>query len=66
MWERLREQLPVLCAALSCDSLGITSPYLNDLLCYLPGLVDVQGDLGVPHKGVQRPSFAEAAGNVYR
>lgn len=58
-------QLWALAEALPRGSLGITSSYLNDLLCYLPGFVDVQGDLGVSHKGVQRPSFAEATGNVY-
>lgn len=58
-------QLWALAEALPSGSLDIRSPYLNYLLCYLPGFVDVQGDLGVPHKGVQRPSFAEATGNVY-
>lgn len=43
-------------------SVGITQPYLNDLLCYLPGFVNIQGYLGVPYKRVKRPSFAEATG----
>lgn len=34
--------------------------YLDDFLSDLPGLVDVQWVLGVPHDGVERPAFAEA------
>ena len=43
-------------------SVSITHPYLNDLLCYLPGFVNIQGYLGVPYKRVKRSSFAEATG----
>lgn len=34
--------------------------HLNDLLSDLPSLVDIQGDLGVPHERVESPPLAEA------
>lgn len=39
---------------------GPTRPYLHDFLCYLPRLVDIQDDFGVPHHGVESPSFTQA------
>lgn len=37
-----------------------STPYLHDLLRYLPRLVDVQDDFGVSHHRVESPSFAQA------
>lgn len=34
--------------------------YLHDFLGNLPGFVDIQDDLGVPHHRIERPSLAEA------
>lgn len=37
-----------------------TRPYLHNFLCYLSCLVDIQDNFGVPHHGVESPSFAQA------
>lgn len=43
---------------------GISSEwfYLDHLLCDLPGLVNIQGNLGIPHHRIKRSALAQAGG----
>lgn len=38
--------------------------YLDHLLCDLPGLVNVQGNLGIPHHRIKCSALAQAGGGV--
>lgn len=36
--------------------------YLDHLLCDLPGLVNIQGNLGIPHHRIKSSALAQAGG----
>lgn len=55
---------PTPCSSAGCPwqtaESHLTTPYLHNLLRYLPRLVDIQDDFGISHHRVESPSFTQA------